>query len=224
MSIGFRVLNRERKVDLETAQKFRALPVANVSDGMNRMAAGGSRIRPMHASGYLAGPALTVKVPAGDNLMLHKALQMVEPGDVIVLDAGGETRNAITGELMMAIAEQKGAAGVIIYGAIRDASYFRTRNFPIYACGVTHRGPYRNGPGEINAPIAIEGMVVNPGDLIIGDEDGILCISYDDTEAAYAAGKAKWHSEQRAMEATARGDTHKAWVDEALKRLNCEGV
>jgi regulator of RNase E activity RraA len=218
------VLKRTRKVGLAIAEKFRELPVSNVSDCMNRLAAGGPRLRPMHDSGYLSGAALTVKLPAGDNLMLHKALQLIEPGDVVVAEASGETRNAITGQLMMDIAQKKGAAGVVIYGAIRDSGYFRTRNFPIYACGVTHRGPYRNGPGEINVPISIEGMVIEPGDLIIGDEDGILCVPFAEADTIYKAGKAKLAAEDEARAATERGDLDKPWVDEALKRLKCEGV
>jgi regulator of RNase E activity RraA len=222
--VGFRVFQRTRKVDLGLAAKFKELPVSNVSDCMNRLAAGGAQLRPMHVSGYLSGPALTVKLPAGDNLMLHKALQLIEPGDVVIADASGETRNAITGQLMMEIAEKKGAAGVVIFGAIRDSGYFRTRNFPVYACGVTHRGPYRNGPGEINVPISIEGMVIEPGDLIIGDEDGILCVPFVDAETIFKAGRAKLSTEDDTRAATARGDLDKPWVDEALKRLKCEGI
>nr|WMD00098.1 RraA family protein [Aminobacter niigataensis] len=224
MSIGFRVLARSHKISSDLVEKFRELPVANVSDGMQRLYAGGARLRPMHAGGFLAGPALTVRVPAGDNLMLHKALQMIEPGDVVVVDAAGETRNAITGELMMDIAKNKGAAGVVIYGAIRDSGYFATRNFPIYACGVTHRGPYRNGPGEINVPVSVDGMLINPGDLVIGDEDGVLCVPYAEADEIYRAGKAKLASETMARALTESGKLDKPWIDETLRKLNCEGV
>lgn len=224
MPVGLRVLQRTRKVDVSAAASFKELPVSNVSDCMSRLFSGGPRLLPFHKGGYLAGPALTVKVPSGDNLMLHKALQMIEPGDVVVVDAGGDLRNAITGELMMGIAEKKGAAGVVIYGAIRDSGYFRSHSFPVYACGVTHRGPYRNGPGEINVPVSIEGLVIEPGDLVIGDDDGILSIPYGRVDELYQAGKAKLASEDEARAATARGDLHKPWIDEALKRLGCEGV
>src|SRR4051794_28687670 len=102
--IGFRVLPRERKVDPSVVARFRELPVANVSDSMSRMTGGGSRLRPMHAGGSLAGPALTVRTRPGDNLMVHKALDMAEPGDVLVIDAGGDLTNAIMGDLMLAFA------------------------------------------------------------------------------------------------------------------------
>ena len=115
-----------------------------------------------------AGPALTVRARPGDNLMLHKAIDMAAPGDVIVCDGGGDLTNALLGEMMLARAIGHGIAGVVIFGAVRDRQAFLERNLPVYAAGVTHRGPYRDGPGEIGFPISLNGMVIEPGDLIIG--------------------------------------------------------
>ena len=111
MAIGFRINRRIRKVDAAVVEKFRDLPVANVSDGMSRMAAGGPRLRPLHSGGGLAGPALTVKTRPGDNLMVHAALNRAEPGDVLVVDAGGVLTNSIIGELMLTQAEKVGFRG-----------------------------------------------------------------------------------------------------------------
>ncbi|MBM6583905.1 RraA family protein [Microvirga sp. BT689] len=224
MTIGFKVLPRQRKVNADVVQQFRELPVANVSDVMSRMTAAGPRLRPLHAGGILAGPALTVKTRPGDNLMVHKALQIAESGDVIVVDAGGDLTNAIIGELMLAHAEKIGLAGIVINGAVRDYGYIRTHEFPVFAAGVTHRGPYKDGPGEINVPIAIDGMVVEPGDLIIGDDDGLLCVPFGDTSTIYVDAKAKQAAEAKTMAATQEGNVSKPWVDETLKRLGCEGV
>src|SRR5436190_14264446 len=118
--IGFQIAKRTRKVDAATAAKFRELPVANISDSMSRMTAGGARLRPMHAGGALAGPALTVKTRPGDNLMIHKALDIAEPGDVIVVDGGGELTNSLIGEMMVAHAQKRGIAGMVLNGSIRD--------------------------------------------------------------------------------------------------------
>src|SRR6266702_5610768 len=126
MTIGFRILRRVRKVDAGAVAKFKALPLANVSDVMSRMSAGGPRLRPMHGKGALAGPALTVKTRPGDNLMVHKALDLAEPGDVIVVDAGGDLTSAIIGELMVAHARKRGVAGCVIDGAIRDSAAIRS--------------------------------------------------------------------------------------------------
>ena len=224
MTIGFRILSRQRKVDAGTVDRFRALPVANVSDVMSRMTAAGPRLRPLHAGGALAGPALTVKTRPGDNLMVHKALQIAEPGDVIVVDAGGDLTNAIIGELMLAHAETIGLAGIVINGAVRDYASIRAGRFPVFAAGVTHRGPYKDGPGEINVPIAIDGMVVEPGDLILGDDDGLLCVPFADTATVFADAKAKQEAEAKIMAATQEGRVSKPWVDETLKRLGCEGA
>jgi regulator of RNase E activity RraA len=222
MTIGFRVLERQRAVDLALAERFKALPVANVSDGMSRMSAGGSRLRPYHDEGKrFAGPALTVKTRPGDNLMAHKALDMAVAGDVIVIDAGGDLTNSIMGEIMVAIALKKGVTAIVIDGAIRDAEDIRASGIGMFAAGVTHRGPYKDGPGEINVPIAIDGMVVEPGDLMLGDGDGILCVPYDSVEAVLKATEAKQAAEQVELKAIADGSNDRSWVDRALRDKGC---
>lgn len=222
MTIGFRILPRARSVPAELVAQFKALPVANVSDSMSRMTAAGPRLTRMHRDGVLAGPALTVKARPGDNLMLHKAIDMAQPGDVIVVDAGGDLTNSLMGELMLAYAVKRGVAGFVLNGAIRDADAFRQVNLPVYAAGVTHRGPYKDGPGEINVPIAIDGMVIEPGDLVLGDADGVLAVPYDAADAVLAATQAKQDAEAQQMAAIEAGTNDRAWVDAALKRLGCE--
>ena len=219
--IGLRILNRARAVDLALARSFLGVPVANVSDCMARMTAGGARLRPMHGSGAMAGPALTVKTRPGDNLRVHKALELAAPGDVIVVDAGGDLTNAIIGEIMVGDAVQRGLGGIVINGAIRDAAALRAGGFPVFAAGVTHRGPYKDGPGEINVPIAIDGMVIEPGDLIIGDDDGLLCVPYAEAESLLAAAQAKQEVEARMVAGIADGSYDRGWVDATLRRLNC---
>ena len=224
MPVGFRVLSRQRKVSPDVVERFAKLPVANVSDSMSRLTAGGARLRPMHGSGGLAGPALTVKTAPGDNLMVHKAIALAEPGDVIVVDAGGDLTNAITGEMMLMQMVKRGVAGLVINGAIRDAGFIRSQTFPVFAAGVTHRGPYKNGPGEINVAIAIDGMVIEPGDLIIGDDDGLLCVPFDQTEAVFRAAAAKFEAEQKQMANIEAGTHDASWVDKQLRELKCEGM
>lgn len=222
MTLGFRVLHRDRAVADELVTRFRALPVANVSDSMNRMAAAGWRLTKMHAEGVLAGPALTVKTRPGDNLMLHKALDMALPGDVIVVDGGGELTNSLMGELMLAYAVKKGVGGLVINGAIRDADAFKTANLPVFAAGVTHRGPYKDGPGEINVSIAIGGMVIEPGDLMLGDSDGVVCVPFDHAEAIYERTASKHYAEAEQIAAIEQGTNDRTWVDAALRTLGCE--
>ncbi len=225
MTLGFRIKQRARKVDATVVERFRALPVANVSDSMSRMFGAGPTLRPLPSGGMLAGPTLTVKTRPGDTLMVHKALLLAEPGDVIVVDAGGDLTNALIGELMLSYARAKGAAGVIVNGAVRDLGWIRANDFPVYAAGVTHRGPYKEGPGEINVPISLGGMVVEPGDLLLGDEDGLVCVPFVDTETVHRAASAKHAAETKQYEDTVAGRLDpKTWVDEALRKLGCDGL
>jgi regulator of RNase E activity RraA len=224
MPVGFRILPSARRVAPEAVARFRHLPVANVSDVMSRMTAAGPRLRPMHAGGVLAGPAFTVKTRPGDNLMIHKALAIAEPGDVIVVDAGGDLTNALIGELMLAQMVRRGLGGIVINGAIRDSAAIKAQGFPVFAAGVTHRGPYKDGPGEINVPVAIDGMVIEPGDLMLGDEDGLLCVPFAEVDAIQEAAAKKAEAEARQMANIEAGTHDAAWVDATLRRLGCEGL
>ncbi|MDQ1079098.1 hypothetical protein [Pseudoroseomonas cervicalis] len=132
MATGFRILQRSRAVAPERGERFRALPVANVSDVMARLAAGGARLRPMHAPrAALAGPALTVKTRPGDNLMIHKAIALAQPGDVIIVDAGVDLANALIGEQMV----RRRPGGIVLNGTIRDSAAIRAQDFPVFATG-----------------------------------------------------------------------------------------
>lgn len=219
---GFQINPCSRRIAPELVQAFSELPVANVSDCMSRMTAGGAQLRPYHARGVLAGPAFTVKTRPGDNLLIHKALQLAQPGDVIVVDAGGDVTNALIGELMVATAVRRGLAGFVMNGAIRDVDAIGAGSFPVYAAGVTHRGPYKDGPGSINVPIALNGMVIEPGDLILGDADGLLCVRIDEAPALLQATRLKQEAERVTLAEIASDTLDTAWVDAALARLGCE--
>ena len=219
---GFQICALTRRVDPQIVEVFRALPVANVSDCMSRMTAGGASLRPYHAKGVLAGPAFTVKTRPGDNLMIHKALHMAKPGDVIVVDAGGDVTNALIGELMVATAVKNGIAGFVMNGAIRDVDAIGAGTFPVYAAGVTHRGPYKDGPGSINVPISLNGMVINPGDLILGDADGLLCVPIDEAQALLEATRRKQDAEKVTIREIEEGTLDTKWIDATLTRLGVE--
>jgi len=221
---GFQIHARSRRTSSADVEKFRGIPVANISDVMSRLTAGGARLRPMHDGTPLAGPALTVRTRPGDNLLVHKAIELAQPGDVIVVDAGGDLTNAIIGELMTSYATRRNLGGIVINGAIRDAGTIGRSSFPVYAAGVTHRGPYKDGPGEINAVIAIDGMTVEPGDLVLGDEDGLLVIPFDQLAAIYTATQGKQDLEAKMMADIEAGTLDQSWVDARLKALGCVGL
>jgi RraA family protein len=162
-----------RKADPAILKTFATVATATISDNLARLA-GAVGLHPYHRAGNLIGTALTVRTRPGDNLAIHQALEQIQPGDVIVVDGGGDLTRALVGDIMKHIAEARGAAGFVIDGAIRDVAAFRASDFPCFARGVIHRGPYKDGPGEINVPVSIGGMVVDPGDIVVGDEDGVV--------------------------------------------------
>jgi RraA family protein len=220
--IGLQILQRRQCVPADLVRAFDGIPVANISDCMSRLFAGGPRLRPMHKGNRMAGPALTVRTRPGDNLLIHKAIDLAQPGDVIVVDGGGDLSNALIGELMTTYASRRGIGGFVIDGAIRDLDVIATGDLPVYAAGVTHRGPYKDGPGEINVPISVGGMVVNPGDLVLGDADGVLCVPLAEVQAVLAAAREKLAAEQKTLENIAAGKHDTSWVDAALKRIGCD--
>ena len=219
MDVGFQALTRQRAVSPAVAKSYLSVPVSTVSDSMHRLTSAGAALRPMHSGGPMAGPALTVRTRPGDNLMVHLALDLAEPGDVIVVDAGGDLTNAIIGELMVLYAESQQVAGLVINGAIRDSESLRDQSVPVFAAGVTHRGPYKDGPGEINVPISIGGMTIEPGDLVIGDADGVLSIPFDVVDAVLEAATAKNASELESAEQFRSGTAERSHIRKRVLQL-----
>jgi RraA family protein len=217
MSASMRILEIPKRPDAKLVGDLAQMVTPHLSDSMERLYAAGPRLRPMHREGKLAGPAYTVKTAAGDNLLVHKAIDTARRGDVIVVDAGGVLDNAIIGELMMSRARQRGVAGMVIWGAIRDSAEIGAGIYPVFAAGVTHRGPYKNGPGEINVPIVIGGMVVNPGDIIVGDADGLVAVPLAQADKILASAQAILAKETAAMKQILEGTVDRSWVDKALK-------
>lgn len=153
---------------------FKRSSTAVISDNLDRLP-GAIGIRPFHrVKEAMAGTALTVRVAAGDNLAIHNALDIVRPGEVIVVDGDGDTSRALIGEIIMTIAQVRGAAGFVINGAVRDLDAFTNSGFPCFALAAIHRGPFKNGPGEINAKVSVGGLIVEPGDIVVGDNDGVV--------------------------------------------------
>ncbi|MDX8513039.1 RraA family protein [Mesorhizobium captivum] len=175
----------------ELIDAFRAFATPLISDNLGRVP-GAVGLRPFHkVSGAMAGRALTVRTRPGDNQFIHRALDLVQPGDVIVVDGGGYEGRALVGEIMTSVAASRGAAGIVIDGAIRDAGAISRNPFPCFARSAIHLGPYKDGPGAINVPVSMGGMVVAPGDIVVGDEDGIVAFPLDGAAALLAAVKAQ---------------------------------
>jgi RraA family protein len=213
---GYRILPCVT-TDAALVRLFEGIPASIISDNLGRMT-GTWGLAPFHRPGTpLLGSALTVRVRAGDNLMIHKALQLGGPGRVLVVDGGGALDRALFGDIMKNVARMRGFAGVVIDGAIRDAAAYRDDDFPCYARGVCHRGPYKDGPGEINVPVCIGGMVVHPGDIIAGDDDGVVFIAPAEARAVAEAARRKAAAEAATLDAIRRNAYDDAWIDETLR-------
>lgn len=218
MTAGFRILPMPARPARELVAALAGMVTPHLSDNMSRLQGAAAAIRPMHGGGAkLAGPAFTVRVPAGDNLMVHKAIDIAEPGEVIVVDAGGDLTNAIIGEIMLTHAQKRGVAGFVIDGAIRDSDAIAKSAFPVFARGVTHRGPYKDGPGEINVTAVIGGQAIQPGDIVLGDADGMLAVPRGEALAIAKGARAQVEREARTLAAIADGTIDRSWVDEALR-------
>lgn len=213
--IGFRIFP---PVDTAPAlvALFKGLPTSNISDNLSRMA-GTVGLSPYHRGGPLLGVALTVKVRSGDNLLIHKALQLGRPGDVLVVDGGGCSDRALVGDIMKCVAQMRGFAGFVIDGAIRDSAAFRQDDFPCYARAVCHRGPYKEGPGEINVPVSVGGLLVNPGDIVIGDEDGVVVVTPSEAKTVAEATRKKAAAEAATLASIEQRAYDDSWVDETLR-------
>ena len=220
--IGFRIFPMGRRPHAGLLEQFKSVVTPHISDNMSRMQATSSELRAFHKEGKLVGVALTVRTRPGDNLMVHKAIDMAQPGDVIVVDAGGDTTNSIVGEIMLRLAQRKGIAGFVIDGAIRDTAAFMNDTFPVFARGVTHRGPYKDGPGEINVPVSVGGMIVHPGDIVVGDEDGLVAVPLDEAEGLLVAVRKQQINEENILNSIADGSVDRTWVNALLRQRGCE--
>lgn len=224
MNIGCRIFTEINRPPKELVERFRGLPVANIGDNMNRLFCVDSSIKSLNGKPVL-GTAFTLHLPSGDNLMLHKALEIAQPGDVLVVASGGPERS-YCGELMMMDAANHGYAGCVIDGYVRDEEGISQLDFPVFAKGVTPQGPYKFGPGEINVPVAFGGQVVFPGDIVIGDQDGLIFVRPCDAEEILEKSWAQ-HAKEDNLDAAYRSGSiqpsyNEAKREDTLKSLNCE--
>ncbi|MFC1585765.1 RraA family protein, partial [Fibrobacterota bacterium] len=162
--------------DKEIIKELKQFSTSLVSDSMNRMGAVGGGIHEMFPNPGFCGPAVTVEEVEGGNLMSHAALEYVQPGDVLVIDAKGVTTRSCFGGLQLLMAKKKGVAGVVIYGTVRDYDEMTKYKVPVFSLGVSPGGPLKGWSGNVNYPISCGGAVANPGDIVMGDRDGIVVI------------------------------------------------
>lgn len=220
---GFRIFTQINRPNPEMVELFRELPVCNIDDCMNKLAAMHSEIKPLNRV-KLLGTAVTVRAPIGDNLMFHAAISLAEAGDVIVVAGGGCTERSLCGENMMQIARQKGIRGFVVDGTVRDSAALADfDDFNIFARGIMPNASYKGlGPGELNVPVAVGNQVVFPGDIIVGDEDGVIAIRPEQARTIAAEAKKLKEKEEANLELIVKGESDRTWVQRALEERGCK--
>ncbi len=205
----------------EITEQFRKFETPDISDLMNRLYTMSYEIRNLVNEDIIVGPACTVKVFPGDNLMVHKSLDIVQPGDIIVVDASGTRMNGVIGDLVAQKAKHRGVEGFVIDGLIRDIPGIREVGLPIFARGMTPIGPLHRGPGEINFAVSCGGIVVNPGDIIIGDKSGVVVVRKEFAADLLERLYSQRESLQRYVMDVKKGVFSNEWVDTMLTASGC---
>ncbi len=190
----------------------------NVGDCLGRVAAMDAPVKSLAPGMKCVGPALTVRVPPTDNLMIHKALTLIKPGDVLVIEGGGNHSWALLGWLMVSTAVKIGAAGIVVNGCVRDGGEIRASGFPLFCTGLSPNGPFKEGPGEVNYSISCAGQVVNPGDLIIGDDDGLVVLPRQAADSVIGKVYDVIERENQRLEEIAAGNVIRPGLNELLEK------
>lgn len=227
MPTGNRVYLKREMPDPSVMAELGKIPASNIADVMHRSCAMNPRIRLLSrpVAQICVGSALTVKGRGGDNLMLHQALNMAQAGDFIVVSNEGEASRSLIGEVMMAyLHDFKKVAGIVLDGPIRDIDEIGKWDFPVYATGTTPGGPYKEGPGEINVPISCGEIAVNPGDVIVGDPDGVIVIPRRDAPQVLEDARKFRDSDEKKLVAARTGTLDRSWVEASLKAKDVEIV
>lgn len=219
---GFRIRKDIKRLPQDILSNFKEIDTADISDMLNRMYTMSAEIHNQVNNTKLVGIACTAKVYPGDNLMVHKALDIARPGDIIVVDTGGNRRNAVMGDLIANKAKSRGIAGFVIDGLVRDIHGIIETGMPVYARGITPIGPLHRGPGELNYAISCGGIVVFAGDIIVADADGVVVVRKD--FAADILKRLLEHKESMAQYVAdvKRGQFSNDWVDAQLRQDNCD--
>jgi RraA family protein len=222
---GFRVRVDYPRLPHSLVEALGQFPTPDISDLLNRLYAVDSEIKCLTSPEHrLCGCACTVKVFPGDNLMVHKSLDVARPGDVVVVDASGSKKNAVLGDLVSTKAKHRRIGGFIVDGLIRDLPGILPLDFPVFARGTTPIGPLHRGPGEVNYPITCGGIVVNPGDLIVADQAGIVVVPHEIAAEVLARLQSHQATNAAYLEAVRRGEFSNQWVDRTLEDHGCSIV
>ncbi|WP_093372190.1 RraA family protein [Tindallia magadiensis] len=220
--IGYRMRTKINRLDQVTIEKVKQYDTTLLADGAGSRIALSSDIKPVIQEKSIVGPAITLKLTLGDSLLVSKAIDIAQAGDIIVIDAFGTDMNAVWGDLKSLMAKQKNIAGVIIDGSIRDVSACREIGVQIYCKNIVCSSSTKNSPGEINVPIVCGGMNVNPGDIVVGDENGVVILPADKVDEILENAKKKQEMVEKVRQEIIEGKYISDNISEKMKQLGYE--
>ncbi|HYE80704.1 MAG TPA: RraA family protein [Clostridia bacterium] len=198
--------------------RYKELSSACVSDALKGLNNMNVLIKPMKEEYRISGPAFTVKMPANDNLVVLKGIGMAKPGDILIVDAKGHEHNAVAGHFVIGMAKTLGLSGVVIDGTIRDIVGIKALDFPVFCKGATVAASVKTGTGEVNVPVTCGGVVVNPGDIIVGDADGVVSVPKERAEEVLAAAQQKEQKDkERAKAVLGNGEAARCYIERAVE-------
>lgn len=200
---------------VERASRYQAAILADVA---GRRGTAHGRIAALDPRMTLAGPAFTIEVRAGDNLMIHAAMAMAQPGDILVIDGKGDRSCALMGAIMVNACRQLELGGIVVDGAMRDSLELRELGFPVFCAGTNPNGPTKFVPGRINWPVSVGGVAVSPGDLVVADADGVVFIERHKAASMLPLAQKKVDDETRRIADIKAGKALRpGWLDGALR-------
>ncbi|MDQ3560838.1 MAG: RraA family protein [Pseudomonadota bacterium] len=221
---GFCMVAEIERPQADIVGRVGSFPVAILGDGLGRRAIMDAGIKPLDASLTMVGTAITVEVHPADNLMIHAALKIAREGDVLIVNAHGDLGHGIWGELTTQMAIRKKLAGIVIDGAVRDCRELATCGFPVFARGINPTGGGKDGPGQINLPTSCGGVAVLPGDIVVGDADGVIIVPARQAEEAIRLAEARIAAESKRMKAIKEGPVEGIYPDWLISTLRTSGV
>jgi regulator of RNase E activity RraA len=221
-TIGFRIYQNTPRPPAHVVQAFQGTPTGHVCDAMDRLSALDYRIKPVAPGSQVCGPALTVRTRPGDNLMVWKALEVARPGDVLVIATYGFVTTSTFGEFVVMTAKARGLAGIVCDGMCRDLAGIRATGLPAFVVGSVPSSPGKDGPGEIGGPVVCGGLPVHAGDLIVGDDDGVVVVPLADAPAVLERLSAVRAKEAKMLAAIEAGQLKPDWLDDVLTAKGCE--
>ena len=200
------VVRNIRRVDPAVVEGYSGIGVATVHEAQGRTGLMRPNMRPIYPTAKVAGTAVTVSIPPGDNLMIHASIEVCQPGDVLVVAPTSECTDGYFGELLGVSCQAHGIAGLIIDAGVRDTAELAELNFPVWSKAVSSQGTVKNVPGDVNIPVVCAGVLVNPGDVIVGDADGVVVVAREAAEQVAKASQERLAKEEKSRERLRKGE------------------